>query len=155
MKESWTSIPFDRIDACLTWPAGVGPDYTKNLMYMFSGDKYISYDCAKQELHSQIRDIKDARPDFPFDAVDATVIFPQDSCPDYAKNIAYMFYKDEYIKWDLTTDSLAVGPRKIKDGWPGLPLDGLDAAIVFPKSVGTDETKSKAIFMRGGSFVVW
>ena len=115
----WSGYPYDRVDATLVFPEGVGPGYAKNAAYFFCGDTYCKWDLVSDTLWAGPRNIKDGWPGIPFDFIDAAVIYPQGVGPDYTKNVAYIFCGDMYCKWDLETDSLKAGARSINDGWQG------------------------------------
>ena len=155
IKDGWSGYPFDRVDATLVFPPGVGPDYTQNMAYMFHGDSYCKWNLVTDKLAQAPRKIKDGWSGYPFDRVDATVVFPPGVGPGYAKNMAYIFYGDSYCKWNLVTDKLEQDPRKIKDGWSGYPFDRVDATLVFPPGVGPDYTKNMAYMFHDDSYCKW
>ena len=155
IKDFWPGFPFDRVDATLVYPPGVGPDIAKNMAYMFRGDSYIKWNLFTDKLEQGALKIKDFWPEFPFDQVDATLVYPPGVGPDIAKNMAYMFHGDSYVKWNLLTDKLEQGALKIKDFWPGFPFDRVDATLVYPPEVGPDYAKNMAYMFHGDSYIKW
>lgn len=57
-----------------------------------------------------------------FETFDAVLIYPQAGCLAFAKNMAYIFRGDSYVKWNLglATDKFCSGPRKIASGFSEL-----------------------------------
>ena len=122
IKDGWSGYPFSRVDASLVFPQGVGPDYARNIAYMFCGDLYCKWNLVDDTLLKGARKIKDGWKGYPFDQVDAILVYPTGVGQSYAHNMAYMFCGDSYCRWDLSKDSLSQEPHKIKDGWKGYPF---------------------------------
>ena len=155
IKDYWSGFPFDRVDATLVYPPGVGPSYTNDMAYMFCGDSYCKWNLSTDKLEQGPRKIKDYWSGFPFDRVDATLVYPPGVGSSYTKDMAYMFCGDSYCKWNLSTDKLEQGPRKIKDYWSGFPFDRVDATLVYPPGVGPSYTQNMAYMFCGDSYCKW
>ncbi|WP_020532904.1 TIR domain-containing protein [Flexithrix dorotheae] len=76
----------------------------------------------------------------PFSKIDAALYWPNN-----AK--VYLFYKDEYVRWDTKSNTLDEGyPVKTADYWPGVDYDQIDAATYWPSN-------KKAYFFRGNEYL--
>ncbi|MBX2841781.1 MAG: TIR domain-containing protein [Flammeovirgaceae bacterium] len=76
----------------------------------------------------------------PFSNVDAALYWPNN-----AK--VYLFYKDEYVRWDTKTNVLDEGyPVKTAEYWPGVDYEQLDAATYWPSN-------EKAYFFKGNEYL--
>lgn len=155
ISDGWLRCPFDRVDATLVFPPGVGPGYAQNVAYFFCGNMYCKWNLVDDTLYKGARSIKDGWPGYPFDSVDATLVYPQGVGRPYSRNVAYMFCGDSYCKWDLTNDSLSQGPSKIKDGWTGYPFERVDAVIIYPPGVGQPYSHNVAYMFCGDSYCRW
>ena len=155
IKDGWSGYPFSHVDATLVFPSGVGPDYACNVAYMFCGDSYCKWNLVDDSFLTGARKIKDGWPGYPFDHVDATLVYPPGVGQSYAQNMAYMFCGDSYCRWNLSNDSLSLGARKIKDGWKGYPFDRVDAIIVYPPGVGQSYAHNMAYMFCGDSYCRW
>jgi hypothetical protein len=49
----------------------------------------------------------------------------------------FFFNRDQYVRWDVESNCIDSGyPRRIIDGWPGVPFDRIDATVsVGPEAV--------------------
>lgn len=155
IKDGWPGYPFDRVEATLVFPPGVGPSYAHNAAYMFCGDSYCKWNLVNDRLISGARKIKDGWPGYPFDRVDATLVYPPGVGQSYSHNMAYMFCNDSYCRWNLTDDTLSQGARKIKDGWKGYPFDRVDAVIIYPPGDGPSYTHNMAYMFCGDAYCRW
>ena len=155
ISSGWARCPFERIDATLVFPPGVGPKYAQNVAYMFSGDSYCKWNLVDDTFLTGPRKIKDGFPGYPFSGVDATLVYPPGVGQSYSHNKAYMFHGDSYCRWNLIDDTLSLGPRKIKDGWIGFPFDCIDAVVVYPPGVGQSYSQNMAYMFCGDSYCRW
>ena len=63
----------------------------------------------------------------------------------------YFFRGAAYAQYDIAADRVDPGfPRRIRDGWPGVFADGVDAAAVWPDGSAFG---GKAYFFRGDEYV--
>eukprot|EP00929_Paragymnodinium_shiwhaense_P123732 TRINITY_DN9796_c0_g1_i1.p1 TRINITY_DN9796_c0_g1~~TRINITY_DN9796_c0_g1_i1.p1 ORF type:complete len:580 (+),score=51.15 TRINITY_DN9796_c0_g1_i1:94-1740(+) len=154
ISEEFADFPFPSVDATLVFPDGVGPSYTKRMAYMFHGGKYCKWNLDTHRLHQGPRNIACGFSGFPFPKVDAVLVFPPGVGPSYAQNKAYMFYGDQYCKWNLNDDSLDAKPRS-SWGSPKFPFPRIDSVLVFPQGVGPDYTKNKAYLFHGDQYCKW
>ena len=149
------SLSFDKVDAALVFPPGVGPTHTNNVAYLFRGDSYVKWDLSRDSECQGPTAISDGFSGLSFDKVDSVLVFPPGVGPGYARNVAYIISGDSYVKWDLETDTLCQERRRLAAGFPSLSFDGVDAALVFPPGVGPGHTNKFAYLFRGGSYVKW
>ena len=115
ISHRFPGLPFDRIDACLVYPPGVGPDSAVNQAYFFNGPNYCSWDLISNTISSDVEPIANRWKGLPCDRIDAIVVYYPD-CPSYALYHACIFRNDCYANWDLQTDSHVVY-RRIKDAY--------------------------------------
>jgi hypothetical protein len=143
------------VDAVLVFPRGVGPGYAANIAYMFCGDKFCKWNLHTNSVTAGQRSIRDGWTGYPYDKVDATIMYPPGIGPAYAKDAAYLFHDDVYLKWDMKSDQLMAGARNIKDGWPGYPFDRCDATLVYPPGVGPEDCQHIAFMFCGDQYCKW
>ena len=107
---NWSGWPenFTNIDAGVVWNNGKA--------YFFKGDEYIRYDLSNDSVDSGYpKKIVSNWSGWPenFTDIDAGVVWNNGK--------AYFFKGDEYIRYDLSNDSVDAGyPKKITVNWPGL-----------------------------------
>jgi len=155
ITNEFLEFPFSAVDAVLAFPEGIGPDYTKDVAYIFSGSEYCKWHLMSHTLCQGPRKISEGFEGYPFPSVDATLMFPSGVGPSYTRYAAYMFCGDEYCKWDLKTDSLRQPPRKISHGFPGFPFPRVDAVLVFPSGMGPSYCHNKAYMFCSGEYCKW
>ena len=135
ISDKWPGLPND-VDATLTYDIN-GPykSWAKHSVYMFKGDQYWKWNLNDNKVGPQHpKYISDGFPGLPND-IDATLTFDINGpCPAHAKNYAYIFKGDKYWKWDLKTHEIVkFYPRKISNGFPGLPSD-IDATLTYDRN---------------------
>jgi predicted Zn-dependent protease len=150
VTESWQGVPMDFVyprglDAAVN---GQGPFAGK--LYLFSGDRYLSYDWANERVDdSYPRPIQGQWPGFP-----PNFCFNLDCAvtgrgPYVGK--AYFFKGDQYIRYDWTANTVDLSPTTIAGSWPGLPADfttDLQAAMN-----GRGAYEGKLYFFKGNRYV--
>ena len=134
--------PYDSIDAALVFPLGL---ISFMVIHIVNG-MYKLFFCLKFT-----RKTKHVFPGYSFPRVDSVIIYS----PKYAYNMAYLICGDSYCKWNLLNDSLAAGPRKVRDGWAGYPFDTIDATLIFPPGVGPAAYQNMSLLFHGEFFCKW
>jgi hypothetical protein len=116
-------------------------------VYFFKGAEYIRYDIyadrADDEWPKRIVDEWNGMPSKWFsDGKTARV----DAALNYWNGKVYLFRDDEYVRYDLASDSVEQGwPKSIATHWPGVWPSGIDAAVNLGDGL--------IYFFRGGEYV--
>lgn len=135
---NWTGFP-------PAFAAGVdaGVDWNNGWAYFLKGNQYIGYDIAADAVGEDYpRPIAGNWPGFPVSfaaGVDAGVVWNNGK--------AYFFKGSQYIRYDVATDRVDLGPLPIAGNWPGFPAafaSGIDAAELWG---------GKAYFFRGNQYI--
>ncbi len=116
IADGWPGLWSDNIDAGIVWP--------NSKAYFFNGSQYMRYDITTDKVDPGFpRPIQGNWAGFPASfaaGVNAAVVWNNGK--------AYFFKDSEYIQYDIATDKTDVGyPRPIKDHWPGLWENDIDA----------------------------
>ncbi|MEM9458541.1 MAG: hemopexin repeat-containing protein [Myxococcota bacterium] len=120
-----------------------------DLVYFLRGRNFFSYDLENGQSTRE-RPVADKWPELDkigFERIDAAFQFKgltsgEDRELDHK---IYMFRRDEYIAVDVETGKVDEGPKKIRDGWPGVPFKKIDAVVA------TD--MESIYFFAGGQYV--
>ncbi|SDH83799.1 Hemopexin [Sinosporangium album] len=108
-----------RIDAALNKPG-------TSQAWLFHGHSYLTYDIENDSVYSGPYLIENGWPGLKsagFDHVDAAVLVPGES------DRAWLFKDDQYLRYNLTSNQVILGPKPIADGWAGLRGTGFDLRI--------------------------
>ena len=132
---NWTGLRSTRPDAALYWGFGK--------IYFFYGDEYVRYDVTKDAVDP---DYLPPNPAFKIgghwnmpwtDQIDAAV--------NWGNGKAYFFRGPEYLRYDITLDSMDDGyPKPIDGNWTNIWTDGVDAVLY--------QGGTKAYFFKGDEF---
>ncbi|MFF4104360.1 hypothetical protein [Streptomyces sp. NPDC001903] len=109
---------------------------SRNDAYLFKGDKYVRYNCDKEEINNGVRTISEGWPGLKgtifTSGLDAACAVPGSTSD------AYLFKGDRYVRYNCDREQINNGVRTISEGWPGLKgtifTSGLDAACRVPGS---------------------
>ncbi|RKG62207.1 hypothetical protein D7X30_02480 [Corallococcus sp. AB011P] len=147
ITDGWNGLPADFTGGFNAAVCGRGPFAGKG--YFFKGDSYIRYDWQSDRVDSGPRLIADCWHGLPegftsdFDAV------INGDGPFAGK--CYFFKGDSYVRYDWQSDRVDSGPRRITDGWYGLPegfTSDFDAAVC-----GQGPFAGKGYFFKGDSYI--
>jgi Hemopexin len=103
--------------------------FGENQVWLFKDDEYVRYDVRAEQTLVGPRKIAEGWPGLPSRftrGINAAVPAP------VAENQAWLFRGDEYVRYDLVEERVVSGPRKISEGWPGLPprfTRSIDSAV--------------------------
>jgi len=111
---------FSHVDAVMPIIGNVGPSYQHNKAYIFFGSQYVKWDLNTDTFYSGPKDIYSMYGGH-FSHVDAVMPVIGNVGPSYMHNKAYIFFGNQYVKWDLNTDSFYSGPKDIDSNFPGIP----------------------------------
>lgn len=122
------------IDAAVEVP----PFQGLHQQWFFRADEYVQYETkvgaqGKERVVSGPSSISvgwAALPDGWYGGIDAAARATR-----YFNNDIWLFKGDEYVRYSPGSTKLALGPKKISDGWPGLPPEftgGIDAVLEVP-----------------------
>ena len=110
-------------------------------IHFFEDAYYYTYD-MEHKVTSSPRKIEERWPELftvGFERVDAAflgkyLVSPEGEDP---SRKLFLFNRDKYVRWDVDTDAIDPGyPRPIKEGWPGVDFERIDAVLnVTPESV--------------------
>lgn len=87
-------------------------------VWMFRGDQYLRYNSTADRIITAPKKISDGWPGLKgtnfTTEIDAVAAVPRSSTE------LWMFHGDQYVRYNVGTDRVVVGPKKIAKGWPGL-----------------------------------
>ncbi len=105
-----------------------------NEIHFIRGSKYCKYDIEKglSEKSKPLKEIWPALEKTGFDRIDAAFNgddWTMEGGEDMSGKL-FIFRRNKYLCLDLVTNKIEKGyPKLIKDGWPGVPFDNIDAAL--------------------------
>jgi N-acetyl-anhydromuramyl-L-alanine amidase AmpD len=123
------------LDAAVNWGNGK--------VYFFKGPNYLRYNIATDRVDVPPTPIYPAWPTLPpkfRDGVHAAV--------NWGNGKVYFFKDGDYVRYDIASDAVDVGPTAIASGWPALPAafqSNLDAAVNWGNG--------KVYFFKGTDYV--
>jgi len=135
----------DSIDAAVNWDY-VNPNYLAKA-YFFKGDQYIRYDIPMDKVDPGYPlPIAGNWPGFTEAGFDSTI----DAALNYGNGKAYFFKGDQYIRYDIASDTVDAGyPLPIAMNWPGFTETGFDSGIDAAMNYGN----GKAFFLKGDQYI--
>jgi hypothetical protein len=106
----------DRIDAAVNWDH-VNPNF-RGKAYFFRGDQYVRYDIAADAVDPGYPlPIAGSWPGFTEAGFDTNL----DAALNYGNGKAYFFKGDQYLRYDIASDTVDAGyPVPIAGNWPGM-----------------------------------
>ncbi len=121
-----------------------------NEINFIRGNKYSKYDLEKGESEKS-KHLKERWPalvEAGFDRIDAAFMgedWSMEGGEDMSKKL-FVFRRNKYVCLDMSTSKIENGyPKLIKDGWPGVTFDKIDAAL---------NTGQESIYFFAGSYYI-
>lgn len=148
---------FSHVDAVMAC-GNVGPRHMHNKAYIFFGDQYIKWDLETNAIYSRPKDIYSNFGGH-FSHVDAVMTVLGNcnfkTCDTWSMhNKAYIFSGNQYIKWDLNTDSFWSGPKNIAYEFGGR-FSHVDAVMTTLGNVSPSYMRNKAYIFFGSKYITW
>ncbi|MFC5895254.1 ribosome-inactivating family protein [Streptomyces ramulosus] len=128
--------------------SGNMPDANK--AWLFRLDTCLTYDIPTDSVTAGPQSIETVWPALKgtvfANSVDTAVVVPGSS------SMVWLFCDSQYVRYDLSTHTLAVNPKEIYDGWPGLQGTTFDNCI---DAAVQDPTGGNALFFFLGEEVLY
>ena len=155
--DTWAvwKVPFPTIDACLVYPLGFGPPTARDHALFFYCDQIIEYNFMTDSPGAGPFSIRKRFPGFPFSRIDACLVYPPGVGPRSTINQAFFFCGPNYCSWDLRYNTITGAVRPIASRWPEMPLDRIDAIVVYTPPSRANHAVNKAYVFRGNSYILW
>jgi|GEM_PF-556802 len=149
IKNQWISLP-TYLDAAVY--IGIKSLAHPNKLLFFKNNEYWRWDVTTGSMdYGYPKRVTDDFPGLPH-RIDAAVYAPYHQSNRQDK--LYFFRRGQYWRWDVATNRLDPGyPKRIQDGWSGLPEGGIDMAVYS----GTDSgaASNKLFLFQGGRYWRW
>ncbi|MFE7119641.1 hemopexin repeat-containing protein [Streptomyces sp. NPDC057654] len=120
--------------------------------WLFHDDLYLRINLANNTVAKEAATVAEGWPGLDThgfaDRVDAALPCPKGAG---APDRAWFFHDDQYLRYNLNTSTVEVGPRSIADGWTGLKGTGFEYGV---DAALTDPSDSNTVWMfRGDQYV--
>jgi hypothetical protein len=118
----WPALPAEfqeDLDATVNWGDGHA--------YFFKADRYMRYNIATDAVDVGPTEIANFWPALPAEFQEDL-----DAIVNWGDGHAYFFKADRYLRYNIATDAVDVGPTEIANFWPALPAEfqeDLDAIV--------------------------
>ncbi|MCX4774845.1 hemopexin repeat-containing protein [Streptomyces sp. NBC_01285] len=122
ISDNWPALPTEfqsDLDTAINWGDGNA--------YFFKADRYLRYNITNDTVDVGPTEISDNWPALPTEFQSDL-----DTAINWGDGNAYFFKADRYLRYNITNDTVDVGPTEISDNWPALPTEfqsDLDTAI--------------------------
>jgi hypothetical protein len=153
LASGW-GVPFPTIDACLVYPYGLGPPTARDHALIFYCNQISEYNFVTDSPGAGPFPIRQRFPGFPFSRIDACLVYPPGVGRGSAHNQAFFFCGSNYCSWDLISNTITGAVQPIASRWPEMPLDRIDAIVVYTPPCASHAVNRAYIF-RGNSYIKW
>ncbi|MFI6956427.1 hemopexin repeat-containing protein [Nocardia sp. NPDC050408] len=136
ISHSWTGL--GNTDFAAGVDAGTLKPGSSSEVFLFRGANYVRYYIPDEKIMSGPRTISGGWPGLQGTGFAAGNFDAATARPGSSSDV-YLFKGDQYVRYNVSTEKIAAGPRKISDGWPGLrdtifAVGGFSGATVVPGS---------------------